>query len=82
MLKLLFGRRIAKVAVQQRGKELRQTLGIAVGINHQTVVGAGREAYPAYRGLIAKLIEGDTGQVIIQREHHLTARAVHRLRVT
>ena len=56
-------------------------LGIAVGVNHQAVIRAGREADAADRRLVAELVERDTRQVIIERKYHLAAGAVHRLRV-
>lgn len=81
LLQLFFGWRIAEVAVEQGVKQLRQMLGIAVGVNHQAVIRAGREADAADRRLVAELVERDTRQVIIERKYHLAAGAVHRLRV-
>ena len=57
-------------------------LRIAVGVNHQPVICTGREADAPNRSLVAELIERDTRQIIIEGKHHLTAGAVHRLRVT
>ena len=82
LLKLLFRRRIAEITLQQCLEQLRQTLGIAVCIEHQTVVGVGGEADPAHGRLVAELIERNPGEIVIEREHHLIFSAVHRFRVT
>ena len=82
LLKLLFRRRIAKIALQQCLEQLRQTLGIAICIQHQTIVGIGGEADPANGCLVAKLIERDTREIVIQREHHLIFGTIHRFRIT
>lgn len=63
---LIFRRREAGIAFDQRRQQLRQALGKAVGVKHQAVVRRGREAQPANRCLIAQLIQREAGQIIRQ----------------
>ena len=41
LFQLLFGWRVAEITLQQGIKQLRQTLGVTVGVEHQAVVSTG-----------------------------------------
>ncbi|MNZ37585.1 hypothetical protein D3C78_550360 [compost metagenome] len=81
LLQLLFGRRVAEITVQQCLEKLRQTLSVAIGVHHQTIVGIRRETDAPDCGLITELIQRNSREIVIQGEHHLIFRTVHGLGV-